>query len=59
MVLGYYYAEGVDEKRFDNAIRKAVFSGESKAEIALYMQNQEILNQLRQLNERLRKTEQI
>ena len=57
MILGYYYAEGMDEKRFDNAIKKAVLSSGSKAEVALYMQNQEILNQLRRLNERLDKAD--
>jgi hypothetical protein len=48
---GYYARNDVDVK-FDNWVRSNVMDG-SKAEMALYVQNQEILSMLRRIDEKI------
>lgn len=50
-----YYAPNPEEVAFDNWIRKNVMDDGSKAEMALYVQGQEILSQLRRLRDQLTK----
>lgn len=50
-----YYARSEQEKEFDDEIRNAVYNDGTKAEMALYIQNQEILNLLRQIDDKLTK----
>ena len=45
-----YYARSEADKRFDDQIRSNVKKGGDKAMMALYLQNQEILNLLRRMD---------
>lgn len=47
----FYYAADVSERRFDDQIRKIVKKNGSKADMALYIQNQEILSMLRAMRD--------
>ncbi len=53
MFSSEYYAQSEKEKEFDSEIRKAVHHTGSRAEMALYIQNQTILNMLRHMEEEL------
>ena len=44
-----YYASNEAERRFDDQIRSAVMEDGSKADMALYIQNQAILSMLRKM----------
>ena len=46
-----YYAANAEERRFDDQIRTAVRKHGSKADMALYIQNQEILSILRMIRD--------
>ena len=46
-----YYAGNEKEKKFDDWIRDAVRMEGSKADMALYIQNQAILNMLRRMRD--------
>lgn len=48
----YYYARHEREKEFDDSIRDAVKSANDKALMALYVQNQAILNMLRKMDDK-------
>ena len=48
-----YYAQDPVEAKFDDWIRDRVIAGGSKAEVALYVQGQEILNQIRWLRDQI------
>ena len=50
-----YYARNEKEKEFDDCIRNAVYENGTKVEMALYVQNQEILNLLRRIEDSLNK----
>ena len=51
MATARYYARNEQDKIFDTQIRAAMHKDASKAQMALYIQNQEILNLLRKLSE--------
>lgn len=46
-----YYARNEKEKKFDDRIRDAVCTEGSKADMALYIQNQAILNMIRRMED--------
>ena len=48
----YYYVRHEREKEFDDSIRDAVKSVNDKALMALYVQNQAILNMLRKMDDK-------
>lgn len=50
-----YYTRNEQEKELDDWIRSAVYDNGTKAEMALYIQNQEILNLLRRLDDLTKK----
>mgnify|MGYP006873046349 CR=1 FL=1 len=49
MDFGYYAREGSKDREFDDWIRQKVLDTGDKGLMALYVQNQEILNLLRRL----------
>ncbi|MCI9004414.1 MAG: hypothetical protein HFH39_04070 [Lachnospiraceae bacterium] len=46
-----YYARNEKEKKFDDWIRDAVRTEGSKADMALYIQNQALLNMIRRMED--------
>lgn len=54
-----YYVRNVAEKEFDDMIRSSVYHDGDKAQMALYLQNQTILNMLRHLDDVINKKHKI
>jgi len=50
-----YYARNEEEKRFDDQIRSVVYDKGTKTEMAIYLQNQTILNMLRHIEDEIAK----
>ena len=50
-----YYAGNDAERKFDNQIRNTVYNEGNKVDMALYLQNQAILNMLRQQRDKPKK----
>lgn len=48
-----YYARTDEERHFDDEIRSKIYSSGTKAEMALYIQGQEILNLLRRIDDEI------
>lgn len=53
MITSMYYARNKAEKGFDHEMREKVRRNGTKAEMALYIQNQAILNMLRHIEDDL------
>lgn len=49
-----YFARNENEKNFDDEIRETLLRFGDKAQMALYLQNQMILNELRRLSVKAR-----
>ncbi len=49
-----YYARNNEEREFDNEMRERIRKHGTKAEMALYIQNQEILNILRHIDNNIK-----
>lgn len=50
MAKAKYFARNDAEKKFDDEIRETLLKFGTKTEMALYLQNQMILNELRRLS---------